>query len=143
MHPGVHRYYTVRLAGVAAGLCLTTSAGAQAPPPKAATRTAVGTWRGTSICLVRPSACHDEIVVYRIARTRTADSLTIDARKVVRGEEEAMGILACRYSAPNGELTCGIPRATWRFRVRNDSLVGELRLADNTRFRDVRTVRAP
>ena len=27
---------------------------------------AIGVWRGTSICLVRPSSCHDEVVVYRI-----------------------------------------------------------------------------
>jgi hypothetical protein len=36
-----------------------------------------------------------------------------------------------------------MPNGTWRFTVRGDSLVGDLRLADNTRYRDVRTVRAP
>jgi hypothetical protein len=30
----------------------------------------------------------------------------------------------------------------WRFMVRGDSLVGELRLPDDTKFRDVRTARA-
>ena len=105
--------------------------------------TPVGIWRGTSVCLVRPSACNDEIVVYRIAHTNAADSLTVDARKIVRGEEQEMGVLTCRFTSANGSLTCAMPQGTWQFRVRNDSLVGELRLSDNTKFRDVRTVRAP
>ena len=52
------------------------------------------------------------------------------------------GVLTCRFASTNGPLTCVMPQGTWQFRVRNDSLVGELRLADNTKFRDVRTVRA-
>jgi len=122
---------------------LARGAGAQSPSPQPALATPVGTWRGTSVCLVRPSACNDEIVVYRIARTNAADSLTVDARKIVRGEEEEMGVLTCRFTSPTGPLTCALPRGTWQFRVRNDSLVGELRLVDGTKFRDVRTVRAP
>ncbi|MDQ6636036.1 MAG: hypothetical protein M3Z10_14890 [Gemmatimonadota bacterium] len=105
--------------------------------------TPVGTWRGTSVCLVRPSNCNDEIVVYRIAQTNAADSLTVDARKIVRGEEQEMGVLTCRFSSPNGPLSCAMPQGIWQFRVRSDSLVGELRLSNNTKFRDVRTVRAP
>ena len=65
----------------------------------------------------------------------------MDARKIVRGEEQEMGVLACVLTPSNG-LTCTIPRGVWHFRVRSDSLVGELRLPDNTKFRDVRTVRA-
>ena len=103
----------------------------------------VGTWRGTSVCLVQPSACHDETVVYRITRTNVTDSLTMDARKIVRGEEQGMGVLACRFTSSTGWLTCPIPHGTWQYRVRNDSLVGELRLPDNTKFRDVRASRAP
>ena len=51
----------------------------------------VGSWRGTSRCLVRPSACNDEVVVYRAARVGTSDSLSLDARKIVSGQEEEMG----------------------------------------------------
>ena len=74
---------------------------------------------------------------------KAADSLTMDARKIVRGQEQEMGVLACRLASPNGPLTCAVPQGSWRFRVRNDSLGGELWLSDNTKFRDVRTVRAP
>lgn len=108
---------------------------AQSPSP-------VGTWRGTSTCLVRPSACNDETVVYRITQMKAADSVSIDGRKIVGGEEQEMGILACRLGPPSGQITCVIPPGIWTFRVRNDSLTGELRRPDNVQTRDVRTVRS-
>ena len=103
----------------------------------------IGTWRGTSVCLVRPSACNDEIVVYRITPMKPADSLSIDARKIVAGAEQKMGVLGCRLVPPSGQLTCAMPKGVWRFSARNDSLTGELRLRDSTRYRLVRTTRAP
>jgi hypothetical protein len=93
--------------------------------------------------LVHPSACNDEVVVYRITPMKTADSVAVDARKIVRGEEQEMGVLGCRLVPLSGQLTCTIPRGVWHLRVRNDSLTGELRLLDDTRFREVRAVRAP
>ncbi len=122
---------------------LAGAVGAQSPSRQPTATSPVGTWRGTSLCLVRPSACRDEVVVYRIVRAKSADSVTMDARKIVSGEEQEMGVLSCHFMSPNGPLTCAMPQGTWQFRVRNDSLVGELRLPDNTKFRDVRTVRAP
>jgi hypothetical protein len=100
----------------------------------------VGVWRGTSKCLVRPSPCRDEVVVYRITRLAT-DSVSIDARKIVDGSEEEMGLLACRL-APGASITCTMRNGVWRFTVRRDSLVGELRLPDDRKFRDVRTARS-
>ena len=102
----------------------------------------VGVWRGTSLCLVRPSSCNDEVVVYRIARAKASDSLSVDARKIVNAREEEMGVLACRIAAPGTSFSCAIPRGVWRFTVRRDSLVGELRLSDSTKFRDVRAARS-
>ncbi|MGE5750155.1 MAG: hypothetical protein ACM31F_09360 [Gemmatimonas sp.] len=132
----------ILLTGVALASLLARGAAAQSSSHQPAAIAPVGVWRGTSVCLVRPSACHDEIVVYRIARTKAEDSLTVDARKIVRGEEQDMGVLTCRFTSPNGPLTCAMPQGTWQFRMRNDSLVGELRLPDKTKFRDVRTVRS-
>ena len=100
----------------------------------------VGVWRGTSKCLVRPSPCRDEVVVYRITRLAT-DSVSIDARKIVDAHEEEMGVLACRLATPGPSITCTMKNGVWRFTVRGDSLVGELRLPDDTKFRDVRTTR--
>jgi len=111
-------------------------------PAQAAHPDPVGTWRGTSLCQVRPSACHDETVVYRITRTTARDRLAMDGRRIVHGEEVGMGILTCRFDAPSGRLTCSIPNGVWRFTVRGDSLVGELRRPDGTKVHDVRTVRS-
>ena len=108
-----------------------------------AAKTPVGTWRGTSVCLVRQSACTNEIVVYRITPMMAADSVAIDGRKIVGGEEQEMGVLGCQLVVQSGQLTCTIPRGVWHFSVRNDSLIGELRLPDNTRSRVVRAKRAP
>jgi hypothetical protein len=99
-------------------------------------------WRGTSLCLVRPSPCNDETVVNRISRAGAGDSLSLDARKIVNGREEEMGVLSCRVAAASGQIMCGMPNGVWRFGIRADSLVGDLRLPDNTKYREVRTARA-
>ena len=102
----------------------------------------VGVWRGTSLCLVRPSPCNDEIIVYRITRANASDSLSLDARKIVNGQEEEMGVLDCRLAASGALFMCTMPNGAWHFTIRGDSLVGELRLPDNTRYRDIRTARS-
>lgn len=102
----------------------------------------IGVWRGTSTCLVHPSACHDEIVVYRITQAAARDSVSLDARKMVNAQEEEMGVLACGLTARGASLTCTMRNGVWRFAIRGDSLVGELRLPDSTKFRDVRTIRS-
>ena len=122
----------------AAACLLASGAFAQAP---AAAPSPVGVWRGTSLCRVRPSPCKDEIVVYRITRVNANDSLSIDARKIVNGQEEEMGVLGCRAAASGSQVTCTMSNGVWRFTIRGDSLVGELRLPDNRKYRDVSTTR--
>ena len=128
------------IAIVIAGL-MGASASAQSRSQQTAV-TPSGIWRGTSLCLVHPSACHDEVVVYRIAALKAADSVTVDARKIVGGQEEEMGVLSCRVTQQGTQLTCVIPQGTWYFSVRRDSLVGELLLPNKTKYRDIRTARA-
>ena len=115
----------------------------RAPAQAMARPDLAGPWRGTSLCQVRPSACNDETVVYRITRANPSDSLAVDARKIVNGKEEEMGVLACRLSTAGTQFTCSLPNGVWHFTIRRDSLVGELRLADGTKYRDVRAVRSP
>jgi len=105
---------------------------------RTSTSSLLGAWQGTSICLVHPSPCHDELVVYHITRAGARDSLTIDARKIVNGVEEEMGALGCRLDATKSTIDCRMPNGAWEFTVRGDTLIGDLRLPDHTRFRDVR-----
>jgi hypothetical protein len=123
----------------ATALVLARGALAQSPtaPPNP-----LGVWRGTSICLVRPSPCNDEIDVYRITRANAGNGLSIDARRIVKGKEEEMGVLDCSFAAPAAQLTCTMPNGVWRFTIRGDSLAGELRLPDNTKYREVRASRS-
>jgi len=62
-----------------------------------------GNWRGRSICTVRPSACHDEEVIYEITRS-TPGKLRWSADKIFHGERENMGVLECTYE--HKALTC-------------------------------------
>jgi len=109
---------------------------------QAAASKPVGTWRGTSLCTVRPSPCKNEIVVYRITRVNASDRLAVDARKIVKGQEEEMGVLGCRLASSGARFTCTMPNGVWRFTIRGDSLVGELRLPDKTKYRDIKTARS-
>lgn len=131
-----------QLTGIAIAILIARGANAQSPSRQQTGATPIGVWRGTSACLVRPSACNDEIVVYRVTPT-TADSVAVDARKIVRGEEQEMGVLTCRLAVQMGQVTCVIPQGIWQFTARGDTLVGELRLPDNTKYRAVRATRAP
>jgi hypothetical protein len=124
---------------LAAACLLARGALAQAPT---AAPNPVGVWRGTSLCRVRPSPCNDEIVVYRITRVKASDSLSLDARKIVNGQEEEMGVLGCRSAASGAQMTCTMPNGMWRFTIRGDSLTGELRLPDNRKYRDISTARS-
>jgi hypothetical protein len=71
-----------------------------------------------------------------------SDSLAIDARKIVNGQEEEMGVIGCRSAASGAQLTCTMPNGVWRFMIRGDSLVGELRQPDNRKYRDVNAARS-
>ena len=123
-----------------AAVCLLAS-GALAQDA-AAKSNPVGVWRGTSKCVVRPSACNDEVTVYRIARVNASDSLTIDGRRMANGQEVEMGVLGCRSVASGAEITCAMPNGVWHFTIRGDSLVGEMRSLDNKKTRDVRAARS-
>jgi hypothetical protein len=136
-HVNVNR--RTRITAAAAVCLLSRGASAQARP---ASPSPIGVWRGTSLCLVRPSPCNDEIVVYRITRAAAGDSLSVDGRKIVNGHEEEMGVLGCQLTVQDAQIRCAMPSGTWRFTLRGDSLVGELRLRDSTKYRDVRTARS-
>jgi hypothetical protein len=98
------------LLGALLGSLLARDAGAQSSSRQPVAATMVGVWRGTSACLVRPSACTDEVVVYRITQMKTSDSLAVDARKIVGREEQEMGVLGCRLVPSSAQIFCAVPQ---------------------------------
>ena len=109
-----------------------------------------GTWTGTSICLLRNSPCHDEQVVYRIARIG-ADSagvtpLRVTMTKIVNGKEEDMADLApCSFTNSTASLHCPMPPSAkpgdWKFTAAGDKLDGGLWVSGGTKFRDIHVKR--
>ena len=105
--------------------------------------TVIGKWKGESLCTVKPSACHDEVVVYEIsAAAGKKDGLVWKADKIVNGEQENMGTLDCSYASDTHSMTCDMPgRGVWAFHVAGDLMTGTLKLADGTLFRKVNVKR--
>jgi hypothetical protein len=107
--------------------------------PAQASETAIdGTWKGTSICQVKPSPCHDETVVYR-ARQTGPDSHRIRAYKIVGGKEVFMGEIIGTYTSATTFRAQSVDRqnrtATWSFTLNGDHMSGRLTLDDGTLFR--------
>jgi hypothetical protein len=106
----------------------------------------VGRWHGSSLCQVKPSPCHDEEVVYRIARR--GGGYSIQAAKIVAGVEEDMGTLAATFAPATGTLAAVAAyqsggAARWEFQLRGDRLSGRLVINGNTLFRRVEVLREP
>src|SRR5204862_5928199 len=49
----------------------------------------IGNWKGTSLCQVKNSPCHDEIVVYHITSSGI-NSYQVNAGKIIDGKEDDM-----------------------------------------------------
>jgi len=92
-----------------------------------ADKTVIGTWKGTSICQVKNSPCHDETVVYHISVDKKTGGYAIDAYKIVDGAEDEMGILVGSYDAAKHLLTAHY-RADdlWEFKIDGDKMDGTL-----------------
>src|SRR3954465_3367428 len=86
----------------------------------------IGVWKGTSLCQVKNSPCHDETVVYYISKVG-ADSFSIRANKIVNGIEEEMGIIPGTFNSKQRELTCSPrPNTVWKFKLTGRKLEGTL-----------------
>lgn len=100
-----------------------------------------GTWEGTSLCTVPNSPCHNEHVVYHIKPDpKDSTKFTIDADKIVNGQEDFMGTLSCVFTASKSELYCDT-YGDWRFTITGDKMVGTLHLKDGTLYRNVDVTR--
>lgn len=88
-----------------------------------------GAWKGTSICQVKNSPCHDEVVVYHITNGKKSGEYTILANKIINGAEEEMGTIQYVFDEKQKELT-GSYRSDdiWKFKLNGNKLDGTLYL---------------
>ena len=84
-----------------------------------------GTWKGTSICQIKNSPCHDETVVYHIAKNKGVDTFYVTANKIINGVEEEMGILPFVYNKKTKELI-STAYGIWTFNIEGVKLEGTL-----------------
>ena len=101
-----------------------------------------GRWKGTSLCQVKASACHDEDVVYHISK-KSANLYTMQASKIVNGSEEDMGTFdSVVYVETKQTLRFTMKdqqgrSAVWLFKVDGIKMHGTLVINENTLFRIV------
>lgn len=87
----------------------------------------LGNWKGTSICQVKNSPCHDEVVVYHISRGKNSNEYSLLANKIVNGAEEEMGILDFTLNPKENELTCIYKTdSVWKLKLTGDTMEGTL-----------------
>jgi hypothetical protein len=102
----------------------------------------LGDWHGTSLCLVKPSACHDEEALYHVkSAPDKPGKLSLQADKIVNGKPEAMGDADCNYDADKKFLRCDFARGYVELTLEGDRLEGAMFLMDKTRWRDLKLKR--
>ena len=88
-----------------------------------------GTWKGTSICQVKNSPCHDEQVVYYISKDSSGNNrFQVKGYKIVEGKEDFMGALNFIYDSNKETFICiDEPRnARWEFQRKGGEMQGKL-----------------
>jgi hypothetical protein len=87
-----------------------------------------GTWKGTSICQVKPSPCNDEIAVYHITKGDKPNTYHIVANKVINGVEEDMGVGDYTFNPADNSLFCYLDKynVTIKFIVKGRLMEGTL-----------------
>lgn len=94
-----------------------------------------GIWKGTSLCQVKPSPCHDENVVYHISKNGD-NSYQIIANKIIKGKEDYMGTIIFTFDPKQGILNSvdTVKQVKWEFKVTSNQMHGTL-LYKNQLFR--------
>ena len=100
----------------------------------------VGDWRGSSLCLVKPSACNDEEALYHVKAGEKAGTFSLQADKIVNGTPEQMGPPA-ECSNKQEVLHCKFGRGYVDLTLQGDHLDGAMFLTDKTRWRELKLVR--
>lgn len=87
-----------------------------------------GIWKGTSLCQVKNSPCHDEIVVYHVSKDSTGASYKMIANKIVNEKEEYMGTIPFTYEEKQKIFVSidSVRNARWEFKVTGNAMKGTL-----------------
>jgi len=135
IHVSLLKYYAMKhFSFIAAAVITCTFVCCQSHAQKITIDSLAGVWKGTSLCQVKNSPCHDEIVVYHIAKGNTPDSCIVQANKIVNGVEEDMGTLLFKLDRANDELISSSYNSKWVFKLKNGKLEGTL-IHDSNLFR--------
>ena len=87
-----------------------------------------GVWKGTSLCQIKSSPCHDETVVYYISKDSTGRSFNVIANKIVNGKEEYMGTINFIYDSKQKLFVSidSVRNARWEFKLIGNEIKGTL-----------------
>lgn len=88
----------------------------------------IGTWKGTSICQVRPSPCNDEVSVYHITRNDRENSYHVVMNKVINDKEEDMAAYDYYFDVSSKTLSCWDEqhKIAWKFHLSGRRMEGTL-----------------
>lgn len=97
-----------------------------------------GIWKGTSICHIKNSPCHDEQVVYHISKDTGPNKFQVIANKIVDGKEDNMGTLGFIFDPQKETFICidDERNARWEFQKKGEQMSGKL-IVKNELFRIV------
>ena len=101
----------------------------------------IGDWKGESICQVKNSPCHDEMVIYHISKGKEANAFLVNADKIVNGKPENMGPLDFTYEKENNAFVCTNKNGTFRFIKTGNKMEGTLITPDKIVFRRISLVK--
>src|SRR4051812_45526016 len=106
-----------------------------------------GIWKGTSLCQVKSSPCHDENVVYHISKAANGKTYSIQMDKIVNGAEEEMGISDAIYDETKRTLTSTTKdrqgrAGVWLFKIDEKQMHGTLTIDEKTLYRIIEVKKA-
>jgi len=87
-----------------------------------------GTWKGTSLCQIKNSPCHDEVVVYYVSKDNTGKLYEVIANKIVNGKEDSMGVINFTYDAQKKVFVSvdSVRNDRWEFKITGNTMKGTL-----------------
>ena len=105
-----------------------------------------GTWKGTSLCQVKTSPCHDENAIYHISKAANGETYTMQMNKIVNGVEEEMGVSEGVYDEKRHTLTTTTKdrqgkAAVWLFKIEGRQMHGTLTIDDKVVYRVIEVKR--